>query len=48
MYTIDWAVIQRMLIDAPSYETEEEKNKPKELKEQSTNDLIASLGRTFK
>ncbi len=48
----DWAVVQRMLIDTPNYDTEDtKKTKPKEkvfdLKEQSSEDFTALMIQQF-
>lgn len=40
----DWYVVQRMLIDAPKYETDEEKKEKEiDLTEQSAEDIEAML-----
>lgn len=48
LWEIDWRIVQRMLIDAPSYETDDEKNKNKKdkvinLSEQTSEDFINKL-----
>ncbi|MFP3835356.1 hypothetical protein [Chryseobacterium sp. SIMBA_028] len=48
LWEIDWRIVQRMLIDAPSYESKDEKdtkNNTKSVKmtEQNSEDLIAQL-----
>lgn len=44
LWEIDWAIVQRMMIDAPVYESDEEK-KEKEIDftEQSVEDIEAML-----
>lgn len=49
LWEVDWRIVQRMLIDAPSYKTEDEekdknlKGKKINLKEQKSEDLIEML-----
>jgi len=48
LWEIDWRIVQRMLIDAPSYDTKDEKDQNKNTKtikmtEQNSEDLIAQL-----
>lgn len=48
LWEIDWRIVQRMLIDAPSYESKDEKDKKNNSKsvkmtEQNSEDLIAQL-----
>ncbi len=48
LWEIDWRIVQRMLIDAPKYESKDEKdqkNNSKSVKmtEQNSEDLIAQL-----
>lgn len=48
LWDIDWRIVQRMLIDAPSYESKDEKEENKNSKsikmtEQNSEDLIAQL-----
>lgn len=48
LWDIDWRIVQRMLIDAPSYESKDEKEETKNSKsikmtEQNSEDLIAQL-----
>lgn len=40
LWDIDWRIVQRMLIDSPSYESEKEKSKKEiNLTEQSVDDM---------
>lgn len=48
LWEVDWRIVQRMLIDAPSYESKEEKDKNSNTKsikmtEENAEDLIAQL-----
>lgn len=48
LWEVDWRIVQRMLIDAPSYESKEENEENKNTKsvkmtEQNSEDLIAQL-----
>lgn len=48
LWEVDWRIVQRMLIDAPSYESKDEKEENKNTKsvkmtEQNSEDLIAQL-----
>lgn len=43
LWEIDWRIVQRMMIDAPVYETEEEKEKEIDLTEQSADEIEAML-----
>lgn len=48
LWEIDWRIVQRMLIDAPKYESKDEKtqkdnSKSIKMTEQNSEDLIAQL-----
>lgn len=47
LWEVDWRIVQRMLIDAPSYESEEEKKEKKKpvinLSEQTSEDFLQQL-----
>lgn len=48
LWEVDWRIVQRMLIDAPSYESEEEEKKEKKkpvinLSEQTSEDFLQQL-----
>lgn len=44
LWGIDWRIVQRMMIDAPVYETEDEKKEKEiDLTEQTADDIEAML-----
>ncbi|KPE51266.1 hypothetical protein [Chryseobacterium indologenes] len=46
LWEVDWRIVQRMLIDAPKYETSKEETQPKKtinLSEQTSEDFINQL-----
>lgn len=48
LWEVDWRIVQRMLIDAPKYESKDDKNQKSNTKsvkmtEQNSEDLIAQL-----
>lgn len=44
LWEIDWRIVQRMLIDSPSYDTEEDKDaKEIKLDEENSEDLMEML-----
>jgi hypothetical protein len=46
LWKIDWRIVQRMLIDSPSYKSEEEKEENKKvinLSEQTSEDFLQQL-----
>lgn len=40
LWKIDWRIVQRMLIDTPSYDKDETKDKEIDLTEQSAEDIM--------
>ncbi|KAA0126443.1 hypothetical protein FY557_17485 [Chryseobacterium sp. SN22] len=49
LWEVDWRIVQRMLIDSPTYESEEDKKKKKDkkqvinLSEQTSEDFLENL-----
>lgn len=47
LWGVDWRIVQRMLIDAPSYKTDDEKKEEKKkvinLEEQTSEDFLQQL-----
>ncbi|ASK29724.1 hypothetical protein CEY12_06220 [Chryseobacterium sp. T16E-39] len=47
LWKVDWRIVQRMLIDSPSYESEEDKKEKKKpvinLSEQTSEDFLQQL-----